>query len=100
MPNWELGNYHGWGVSHQYSIDDLKAAVLVDGKHFHEFRGETSRMDAERMASEMANSKRNKAPLQNVTSSGHELFKDLLSDGVWYRQHPKDQETYTPMGTE
>lgn len=99
MSDWELGMYHGWGVSQQHSISGMHSVVTVDGKHHKEFRGETAEMDANRHAMDLASKRRltTKSDL-DITRSGHEQFKDVQHNGQWYRQHPGD-EFHSPMGS-
>ena len=99
MSDFELGMYHGWGISQQHSTSGMQSIVTVDGKHHKEFRGETAEMDANRHAMDLANNRRltTKSDL-DVTRSGHEQYKDVQHNGQWYRQHPGD-EFHSPMGS-
>jgi hypothetical protein len=97
MSDWELGMYHGWGVSQQHAMDGMRSVVLVDGKHHKEFRGETAEMDANRHAMDLANKRRLLANNIDVTSTGHEQFRDIQHEGMWYRQHAGDA-FHSPMG--
>lgn len=97
MSDWELGNYYGWGVSQQHSMNGMHSVVTVDGKHHAEFRGERAEMDAERHVRDLSNKRRLVARDIDVTQTGHEQFKDVQHKGQWYRQHPGD-EFHSPMG--
>lgn len=99
MSDFELGMYHGWGVSQQHSTSGMHSIVTVDGKHHAEFRGETAEMDANRHAMDLA-SKRRLTGKGNtvVTREGYEVDRDLKLEGQWYRQHPGDQ-FHSPMGS-
>jgi len=98
MSDFELGQYHGWGVSQQHHVSGMRSIVTVDGKHHAEFRGETAEMDANRHAMNLATKRRLAARDLDVTRSGHEQFKDVQHEGIWYRQHPGD-EFHSPMGS-
>lgn len=97
MSDWELGMYHGWGVSQQHAVNGMHSIVTVDGKHHKEFRGETAEMDANRHAMDLASKRRLLANNIDVTRTGHEQFKDIQHEGMWYRQHPGD-DFHSPMG--
>ena len=97
MSDYELGAYYGWGVSQQHNVNGMQSIVTVDGKHHKEFRGETAEMDAQRHVLDLVNKRRLVAKDIDVTRSGHEQFKDVQHEGVWYRQHPGD-EFHSPMG--
>ncbi len=98
MSDFELGQYHGWGVSQQHHVSEMRSIVTVDGKHHKEFRGETAAMDANRHAMDLAMKRRTSAHYRDVTPSGYEQFKDVQHEGFWYRQHPGD-EFHSPMGS-
>ncbi len=98
MSDFELGQYHGFGVSQQHHVSEMRSIVTVDGHHHKEFRGETAEMDANRHAMDLAMRRRLGADSGTVTRSGHELYKDVQHEGFWYRQHEGD-DFHSPMGS-